>query len=47
METRDARSSSSVAQEGLWKRVVRAVRTGKSQTEAAPVFGVARETVNK
>lgn len=47
MTIKDARSLSSEAQEDLRRRVVRAVRDGMSQTEAATVFGLARGTVNK
>lgn len=47
MQIKDARSFSPAAQEDLRKRVVRAVRDGMSQVQAAKVFGVARGTVNK
>ncbi|MGH2508956.1 MAG: IS630 family transposase [Ktedonobacteraceae bacterium] len=46
MDTHDARSLPPKAQEALRLRVVRAVRKGMSQTEAARVFGLARGTVN-
>lgn len=42
MRIHDARSLSASAQEDLRKRVVRAVRGGMTQTEAAQVFGVSR-----
>jgi transposase len=47
MRIKDARSLSSTAQEDLRKRVVRAVRGGMSQVEAATVFKVSRASVNK
>jgi len=47
MEKQDARSLSADAMTDLRKRVVRAVRNGMSQTEAAEVFGVCRYSVNK
>lgn len=47
MKTRDARSLPSSAQEDLRRRVVRAVKQGMKQTEAARVFGVARGTINR
>lgn len=47
MRIKDARSLSSSAQEDLRKRVVRAVRGGISQVEAAAVFKVSRASVNK
>ena len=47
MKTTDARALSSSAQEALRRRAVRAVvDEGMSQTEAASVFKVARQTVN-
>lgn len=46
MDTHDARSLPAKAQEALRLRVVRAVRNGMSQAEAARVFGLARGTVN-
>ncbi|MBI3320196.1 MAG: IS630 family transposase [Candidatus Omnitrophica bacterium] len=42
----DTRCLSPHAQEGLRLRVIRAVRTGMSQAEAARVFGVSRQSVN-
>lgn len=42
----DTRRLSPHAQEGLRLRVIRAVRTGMSQAEAARVFGVSRQSVN-
>lgn len=47
MKIQDARSLPGKGQEALRLRVVRAVRGGLSQTEAARVFGVARGTVNR
>jgi transposase len=47
MKTRDARSLSSSAQEELRRRAVKAVLEGKSQSEAAKIFGVSRQTVNE
>jgi len=47
MENNDARSLSEKAQADLRRRVVRAVRGGLSQAEAARLFGVARGTVNR
>lgn len=46
MKTQDARSLPAKAQEALRLRVVKAVRDGLTQTEAARLFGVARGTVN-
>src|SRR5579862_7514960 len=46
METHDARSLPAKAQEALRLRVVKAVRKGMAQTEAARVFGLARGTIN-
>ena len=46
METHDARSLPAKAQETLRLRVVKAVRNGMAQTEAARVFGLARGTIN-
>lgn len=47
MVSNDARSLSPEAQEALRRRVVQAVRSGVSQTDAARVFQVARPTVNR
>lgn len=47
MKTQDARSLPAKAQESLRQQVVRAVRRGMVQSEAARVFGVARGTVNR
>lgn len=47
MKTSDARSLPAAAQEDLRRKAVQAVRDGKSQGEAAKLFGVARPTVNK
>src|ERR1700688_1799500 len=46
MDAHDARSLPAKAQETLRLRVVKAVRNGMSQTEAAGVFGLARGTIN-
>lgn len=45
MATRDARSLSPSAQEGIRKRAVKAVRTGISQAQVARVFDVSRRAV--
>lgn len=47
METRDARSLPSVAQEDLRMKAVKAVRAGMTQVQAARVFGVSRYSVVK
>lgn len=47
MELKDARSLSQEAQEDLRMRVVRVVLNNMSQTEAARVFHVSRQSVNK
>lgn len=47
MKTPDARSLPPAAQEDLRRKAVQAVREGKSQGEAARLFGVARPTVNR
>jgi transposase len=47
MKALDARSLPAAAQEALRTRAVAAVRTGMQQTEAAQVFGVTRQSVNK
>ena len=46
MDPPDARSLPAKAQEDLRRRVVRAVKAGLSQSEAARVFGVCRYSVN-
>lgn len=46
MVTRDMRYLSPRAQASLRMRVIRAVRTGMSQAEAARLFGVSRQSVN-
>lgn len=46
MKTIDTRSLSPAAQEDLRRKAVRAVRQGKSKTEVARLFGVARQTVH-
>lgn len=45
MKNKDARSLPAAAQEQLRRRAVQAVRDGKSQVEAARIFGVTRQTV--
>lgn len=45
METRDTRRLSPQAQEDLRRRVMRAVRGGMSQGEAARTFGVVRQSI--
>src|SRR5438093_11231604 len=45
MKVKDARSLSSEAQEALRVRVVKAVRDGMTQAEAARVFGISRARV--
>ena len=47
MRVKDARSLSPVAQEALRTRVVKAVKEGLSQLEAAKTFEIARGTVNR
>lgn len=47
MKKTDSRSLSTESQEALRLRAVEAVRTGKSKTEAAALFGVARGTVQR
>jgi len=47
MKIQDARSLPSVAQEDLRRKVIRAVRDGKKQVEAAKLFGVTRQAVGK
>ena len=47
MNNHDARSLSEKAQTDLRRRVVQAVRGGRSQTEAAQLFGVARGSVTR
>ena len=47
MKTQDARSLPGKGQEALRLRVVKAVREGMTQTQAARLFGVARGTVNR
>jgi transposase len=46
MKTRDFRSLSPDAQEAIRRQAVRAVREGKTQTEAAVQFTVSRQAVN-
>jgi transposase len=46
MKTIDARSLSPTGQEDLRRKAVRAARQGKSKTEVARLFGVARQTVH-
>ena len=47
MKIKDARSLPSVAQEDLRRKVVRAVRGGITQEEAAKLFGVSRQAISK
>jgi len=47
MKIKDARSLPSVAQEDLRRKAVKAVQEGKTQDEAARLFGVTRQTVGK
>jgi transposase len=47
MDVKDARSLTPAAQEALRARVVKAVREGLNQVEAAATFEVARGTVNR
>jgi len=47
MKKQDIRFLSPIAQDALRERVIQAVRDGMSQAEAARVFGVSRQSVNK
>lgn len=47
MKKKDIRFLSPAAQDALRERVIQAVRKGLSQAEAARVFGVSRQSVNK
>jgi transposase len=47
MKIRDARTLPSLAQEDLRLKVVKAVLEGKTQVEAAQIFGVTRQAVGK
>jgi len=47
MKKQDIRFLSPIAQDALRERVIQAVRDGMSQAEAARVFGVYRQSVNK
>jgi transposase len=47
MKIKDARSLPSVAQEDLRRKAIKAVQEGKTQDEAAQLFGVTRQTVGK
>ncbi len=47
MKRQDIRFLSPAVQDALRERVIQAVRGGKSQTEAARIFGVSRQSVNK
>jgi len=47
MKTLDARSLPSVAQEDLRRKAVKAVLDGKTQVEAAKLFGITRQAVGK
>lgn len=46
MKTHDARKLPSIAQEDLRIKAVQAVRSGKTQTEIAELFGASRKAVN-
>lgn len=46
MKTHDARKLPSIAQEDLRVKAVRAVQSGKTQTEVSNLFGVSRKAVN-
>ena len=47
MKIKDARSLPAIAQEDLRRKAVRAVKGGRTQEEAAQLFGVARQTVGR
>jgi transposase len=47
MKIRDARSLPAVAQEDLRRRAVRAVLDGKKHVEAAKIFGIRRQTIDR
>jgi transposase len=47
METRDARSLPTVAQEDLRMKVLKAIQDGKKQVEVAKLFGVTRQAVGR
>lgn len=47
MKIRDARTLPSIAQEDLRRKVIKAILEGKSQVEAAQIFGVTRQAVGK
>ena len=47
MKIRDARTLPSIAQEDLRLKVIKAVLEGKTQVEAAQIFGVTRQAVGK
>jgi transposase len=47
MKIKDARSLPAIAQEDLRRKAVRAVQEGKTQEEAARLFGVTRQAVGK
>lgn len=47
MKKQDIRFLSPIAQDALRERVIQSVRGGMSQAEAARVFGVSRQSVNK
>lgn len=47
MQTKDARSLPAAAQEDLRRKAVNAVRNGMQHVEAARLFGVVRQTVDK
>jgi len=47
MKIRDARTLPSIAQEDLRRKVIKAILEGKTQVEAAQIFGVTRQAVGK
>lgn len=47
MKIKDARSLPAIAQEDLRRKAVKAVLNGKTQIEAAKIFGVKRQTVGR
>jgi transposase len=47
MKIKDARSLPAISQEDLRRKAVKAVQEGKTQEEAARLFGVTRQTVGK
>lgn len=47
MKIRDARTLPAIAQEDLRRKVIKAILEGKTQVEAAQIFGVTRQAVGK